>query len=159
MDLVLIRFSILGPAVGAIGFVFADQILALSNVANSSLSNPNSVGEAIAISGLVLLYSPLVAYPLGLCPACLTGFLFGLLLRRRREHPSAALRFALGSAIGALVAIPLAIVFSPPGIAQSTASAIRWAMAGGLGGGAGALWVTAPVFAFLVNPQRARNAS
>ena len=159
MGWLLIRFAILGPAVGAFGFVAADQALALGNVASSSLGNPGSVSGALAIGGMVLLYSPLVAYTLGLGPAVLAGYVYGALVRTRESNPRGTVRVALGAAIGALLALPFALLFAPPGVAQGLASFARWVAAGVFGGGASALWATVPVFAAITGGRGKGSAA
>jgi hypothetical protein len=159
MGWLLIRFAILGPAAGALGFIVADQALSLANVASSSLGNPGTVDGALAIGGMVLLYSPLIAYPLGLGPAVLAGYFYGRLVRSRDCNPRILARAGLGASIGGLMALPFALAFMPPGSSQAMASVLRWVAAGALGGGAAALWTTAPVFFALTPSQNERSAA
>ena len=153
MSWLLFRFALIGPFAGAIGYVAADQVLHLAGIVPSSLAQPHSFAGAFGIGGVLLLYSPIVAYPLGLGPAALAGLLHGQLLRRRSRNLQVLGRLLCGGAIGALVATPFALLFSQPGELQLVASMLRWASAGVVGGAAAGLTITKPVFAGLGSPQ------
>lgn len=143
---ILVRFALIGPAFGALGFVLVDQVLQVASVATSTLAQSSSVSALPATISILWLYGLVLAYPLGTIPALVTGAAFGHVLRRRREHLSAPVRAALGAAFGVSVSLAFGLLFTA---SLAPPSLLRWAAAGAVGGAVSGTAISATLFAQL----------
>jgi len=151
MTWILVRFALIGPAVGALGFVFMDQVLQLTSVATSTLAQTSSVSELPATVSILWLYSLLLAHLLGGIPALIAGAAFARVLSRRSQNLSVSFRTLVGAVLGMCSALAFGLLFTS---GSALPSLFRWAAAGALGGACSGCAVGATLFA-----QLRRNAS
>jgi hypothetical protein len=124
MFVVIIRFLIVGPVAGALGFILSDQLLDASGVSVSSLAHPGS----LVLVPVLWLYGLVLAYPLGLIPAALSALAF---LKIRRSSNSILHQRLIASVVGFCFALLLGLAFfftsSSP---HNVASLLSWGTAG-----------------------------
>ena len=137
MHLDTIRFLLIAPVVGALGFVATDQLLTVFGLIHSALAQPTAPSAIFATVPILWLYGLVLAYPIGALPALLCYLLYSLVLRGR-GRVSRLVRGIVSAGIGLGVSAAFGSIF----LYSSTTGLlglIPWAMAGFLGGGVAAI--------------------
>jgi hypothetical protein len=132
MNVVALRFLVVGPVAGALGFVLADQLLDAAGASVSSLAHPGS----LVMVPVLWLYGLVLAYPLGLMPAGLSALAFAKLRRSNGVLHQLLIASALGFCFAALFGV---VFFAASASRHSVASLLSWGIAGAFGGFGSAL--------------------
>ena len=128
MNPVVLRFTLLGPVVGSVGFNVMDAALTSHPVSGGVRS-----GFGFLLTGLLKgVLGLFLAYPVGLPPAFLAAALLWHILK---EHPESAesplRRAALGTALGLICAVPYGGLISGVWLGKLP---LCWAAAGATSG-------------------------
>jgi len=135
------RFVLLGPVVGCLGFVLADQLLSVTGLRSSTLAEGGDIGSLLLSIPLLWLYGMLMAHLLGGFPAVLTGLAYAWYLRRKKHNISFYLRFVVGAGLGLIFGGLIGVLFS-----KEVMAVIPWLAAGALGGSVAASSVGSRLF-------------
>jgi len=140
MQLLLLRFCVLGSALGGGAFVAVRELLAAADA-------PAASTIVVSLVFGIPFWSVLTAFmalPLGFIPACFAAVAYRhVLIRFTSKNPAAFARSLLGATVGGTAALAFgATLFSnsqgPGGYAYSV-NVLSWLAAGVVGGAASAL--------------------
>jgi hypothetical protein len=140
MPYILLRFCILGSVVGGGAFVVARG---LASSASASGGIHAILAFVVGIPFLGVLAS-FLSVPIGLFPASIAGFVYGIVLRRyTKANPRPFARALLGGCIGGIAGSTFGGLFFSTGSAPVSypfeVNLFAWSVAGIVGGAASAL--------------------